>query len=93
MIEVTDDRLPANAGRWRLAAGGPADGVKPTCERTTADPDLLMPVVALGAAYLGGTRLSALAEAAVITEIRPGALAALSTAMWWDPAPWAPTSF
>ncbi len=93
VIEVTDDRLPANAGRWRLAAGGPADGVKPTCERTTADPDLLMPVVALGAAYLGGTRLSALAEAAVITEIRPGALAALSTAMWWDPAPWAPTSF
>ena len=52
-----------------------------------------MPVVALGAAYLGGTRLSALAEADVLTEIRPGALTALSTAMWWDPAPWAPTNF
>lgn len=93
VIEVTDSRLPQNAGRWRLAAGGPADGVKPTCERTTAEADLVMPVVALGAAYLGGTRLSALAEAGVITEVRPGALAALSTAMWWDPAPWAPSSF
>jgi predicted acetyltransferase len=93
VIEVADDRLPANAGRWRLTAGGPADGVKPSCERTTAEPDLVMPVVALGAAYLGGTRLRALAEAEVITEVRPGALAALSTAMWWDPAPWAPTSF
>lgn len=93
VIEVTDDRLPANAGRWRLAAGGPADGIKPSCERTTAEPDLLMPVVALGAAYLGGTRLGGLADAGVITEVRPGALAALSTAMWWDPAPWAPSSF
>jgi predicted acetyltransferase len=93
VIEVADDRLPANAGRWRLAAGGPADGVKPSCERTTAEPDLVMPVVALGAAYLGGTRLGGLADAGVITEVRPGALAALSTAMWWDPAPWAPSSF
>ena len=93
VIAVTDDRLPANAGRWRLPAGGPADGVKPSCERTTAEPDLVMPVVALGAAYLGGTRLGGLADAGVITEVRPGALAALSTAMWWDPAPWAPSSF
>jgi predicted acetyltransferase len=93
VIEVTDDRLPANAGRWRLQAGGPADGVKPTCERTTAEPDLLMPVVVLGAAYLGGTRLGSLADAGFVTEVRPGALMALSTAMWWDPAPWAPTSF
>jgi predicted acetyltransferase len=93
VIEVIDDRLPANAGRWRLTAGGRGDGVKPTCERTTAEPDLVMPVVALGAAYLGGTRLGGLAEAGVITEVRPGALAALSTALWWDPAPWAPTNF
>jgi predicted acetyltransferase len=93
VIEVIDERLPANAGRWRLTAGGRTDGVKPTCERTTAEPDLVMPVVTLGAAYLGGMRLGGLAEAGVITEVRPGALAALSTAMWWDPAPWAPTSF
>lgn len=93
VIDVIDERLPANNGRWRLEASGLGDDGKPTCERTTADPDLVLPVAALGAAYLGGTRLGALATAGQITELRPGAVAALSAAMWWDPAPWAPTSF
>jgi|HubBroStandDraft_1064217.scaffolds.fasta_scaffold05895_6 predicted acetyltransferase len=93
VIEVTDQQLPANAGRWRLQAGGRADEAKPSCERTTDEPDLAMPVAALGAAYLGGTRLGGLAAAGIITELSPGALAALSTAMWWDPAPWAATFF
>jgi predicted acetyltransferase len=93
VIEITDDWLPANAGRWRLVAGGPAGGTKPSCERTTAEPDLRMPVAALGAAYLGGTRLGGLATAGVIIQDRAGAVAELSTAMWWDPAPWAATHF
>jgi predicted acetyltransferase len=93
VIDVSDERLPANSGRWRLQAGGLADDAKPSCERTTAEPDLAMPVTALGAAYLGGTRLGGLAAAGHITELRPGAVAALSAAMWWDPAPWAPTHF
>lgn len=41
----------------------------------------------------GGTRLGGLTAAGEITELRPGAVAALSAAMWWDPAPWAPTIF
>lgn len=93
VIDVIDQRLPANNGRWRLEASGLGDDDKPTCERTTAEPDLVLPVAALGAAYLGGTRLGALATAGLITELRPGAVAALSAAMWWDPAPWCPTSF
>lgn len=93
VIEVTDDRLPANSGRWRLQAGGLGDHGKPVCERTTAEPDLVLPVSALGAAYLGGTRLGALSAAGQITELRPGTVAALSAAMWWDPAPWAATHF
>jgi predicted acetyltransferase len=93
VIEVTDDRLPANAGRWRLTAGGPGSQLKTSCERTTAPADLVMPIAALGAAYLGGTRLGALATVGIISEAKPGALTALSTAMWWDPAPWAATSF
>jgi hypothetical protein len=52
-----------------------------------------LPVQALGAAYLGGTRLGGLAAAGLAAETRPGALAALSTAMSWDPAPWCPTAF
>lgn len=93
IIEVIDDRIPANAGRWRLQAGGVLDPAKPTCEPAAADPDLTLPVSALGAAYLGDTRLGSLAQAGVIAEHRLGAVAALSAAMWWDPAPWTPTHF
>ena len=93
VIEVTDALLPANEGRWRLQAGGPGEGGKPACERTTAPADVVLPVSALGAAYLGGTRLGGLTAAGQITEQRPEAVADLSTAMWWDPAPWSPISF
>jgi predicted acetyltransferase len=93
VIEVTDPLLTANEGRWRLQAGGPGEGGKPACERTTAPADVVLPVSALGAAYLGGTRLGGLAAAGQISEQRTEALAELSTAMWWDPAPWSPMMF
>jgi predicted acetyltransferase len=99
VIEVTDDLFADNAGRWRLRAQGsvgPAGAAAPapaSCERTSAPADLALPVQALGAAYLGGTRLSALAGAGLVSEMRPGALAALSAAMSWDPAPWCTTGF
>jgi predicted acetyltransferase len=96
VIEVGDDLFAENAGRWRLRAPGPAAQAGPdvvTCERTSAPADLALPVRALGAAYLGGTRLSALAGAGLVAEIRPGSVAALSAAMSWDPAPWCPAGF
>jgi predicted acetyltransferase len=65
VIEVADELSPQNAGRWRLAAesGGAPAGCRATCERTTAPADVVLPVWAVGAAYLGGTRLSAMAKA------------------------------
>ena len=93
VIEVTDDLLPANAGRWRLQCPGPADGGTPSCERTGAAADIVLPVAALGAGYLGGTRLGALAAAGLVTERRDGAVARLSAAMYSDPAPWCPSMF
>lgn len=95
VIEVADELCPHNAGRWRLAATADAApaGFRATCERTTARADLVVPVQALGAAYLGGTRLGAIAEAGLVTESTPGSLAALSTALSWDPAPWCPMTF
>ena len=51
---------------------------------------MTLPVAALGAAYLGGTRLGSLAEAGLVTEARAGSLAVLSTAMSWEPAPLVP---
>src|SRR5262252_7557909 len=55
--------------------------------------DEVLPVRALGAAYLGGTRLKAMAKAGLVTDATPGSLAALSTAMSWEPAPWCPMIF
>jgi predicted acetyltransferase len=95
VIEVTDEVCPQNQGRWRLTAAttsAPA-GFSGTCERTTAPADLVLPVRALGAAYLGGTRLGSLAAAGLVTEVTPGSVAALSAAMSWDPAPWCPMIF
>ena len=93
VIEVTDELLPANAGRWRLQCPGPADGGTASCERTAAAADIVLPVAALGAGYLGGTRLGALAAAGLIAERTDGALARLSAAMYADPAPWCPLTF
>jgi predicted acetyltransferase len=91
VIEVADDLVDGNAGRWRLQAGGPASPAR--CERTNAAADIALPVQALGATYLGGTRLGELAGAGLATELRPGALAGFSAALSWDPAPWCPTIF
>ena len=95
VVEVADELCPQNEGRWRLTAAATSalSGFSGTCERTTAPADLVLPVQALGAAYLGGTRLGALAAAGLVTELTPGAVAALSTAMSWDPAPWCPMIF
>lgn len=92
VIEVADDLCPWNAGRWRLCAPAPG-AAKASCERTADPADLSLPVAALGAAYLGGTRLGALAGAGLVTQRRAGALTALSAAMSWDPAPWCPMIF
>jgi predicted acetyltransferase len=92
VLEVTDALLPANEGRWRLrATGDPRDDV--TCSRTDDPADVALDVRELGAAYLGGTRLGALAAAGLVTERRDGTLALLSAAMSWDPSPWCPAIF
>ena len=95
VIEVADQLCPQNTGRWRLAAetGATPAGCRATCEPTTAPADVVLPVLALGAAYLGGTGLGAMAKAGLVTEATPGSLAALSTAMSWEPAPWCPMTF
>lgn len=93
VLEVTDELLPANAGRWRLQCPEPADGTAVSCERTKAAADIELPVSALGAGYLGGIRLGALAAAGLVTEHKQGRLAMLSAAMYSDPAPWCPSIF
>ncbi len=97
VIEVRDEILPSNAGRWRLmtegGGNGAGAGLAASCVPATSAPDLTLDVTELGAAYLGGTRLSALADAGLVAELRPGAVRQLSAAMSWDPAPWCPLVF
>lgn len=74
VLELTDVRLPANAGRFRLEAGpggatyGSADGQAP---------DLTLDVRELAACYLGGTRAVELVAAGLVAEHTAGAAAAL----------------
>jgi predicted acetyltransferase len=65
VIEVTDPLLAGNTGRWRLT-GGPG---KAACERTGDPADFACTVTELGAAYLGGTSLAALAAAGRIRQL------------------------
>jgi predicted acetyltransferase len=91
VLEVSDELLAGNAGRWRLHAEGP--GADVSCDRTDRSADLALGIRELGAAYLGGTRLGTLAAAGLVHELRPGTLNRLSAAMTWDPAPWCPQLF
>jgi predicted acetyltransferase len=91
VIEVRDSLIRSNAGSWRLTAAGAGDAAS-CVPAAGAGSDVQLDVSALGAAYLGGTRLGALAGAGLVTG-RPDAIRQLSTAMSWDPAPWCPIIF
>jgi predicted acetyltransferase len=89
VLNVADAFCPWNEGRWRLTG----DGKGAVCERTRDAADLVLSVGELGAAYLGGTRLTALAGAGRVRELRRGALHEASKAFAGDPAPWLPHGF
>jgi predicted acetyltransferase len=85
VFDVADGFSTWNAGRYRLSGGG--------CERTDAAPDLALDVADLGAAYLGGTTLRALAAAGRVRELTPGAVARASAAFRGEVEPWCPETF
>lgn len=83
VIEVTDDLLPQNNGRFRLTA----DTERASCERTESGPDISLSVTELGGAYLGGRSLAEFAATGRVVEHTPGALAAATAAFGWPVAP------
>ncbi|MFD7547571.1 GNAT family N-acetyltransferase [Streptomyces sp. NPDC059578] len=89
VLDVADDFCPWNAGRWRLT--GDAKGA--TCRRTEEPAELRLSVRELGAAYLGGVGLRALAAGGRVEELRLGALDEAATAFGSDVAPWLPHGF
>jgi predicted acetyltransferase len=89
VFEVRDPFCPWNDGRWHVW-GHPAGAF---CDRTDRDPDLVLGIEALSAAYLGGTSLATLQAAGRVTEISPGAVTLASTAFFWPVTPWCPEEF
>lgn len=85
VLEIYDDRIPQNAGRWHLT--GDLDAA--FCKPTDAEPDVAMDVRELAAIYMGGTTLASLADAGRVTAYHGAAVARLSAAFSW---PWAPLS-
>lgn len=69
ILEVADPFCPWNEGRFRLSVDS---GGNAAVERVSSAPDLVLPVEALGATYLGGVRFTALAEVGRIVERTEG---------------------
>ena len=90
VLEVEDAFCPWNEGRWRLT--GDSGGASCERDRRSARSGAVRQRE-LGAAYLGGVSLTALARAGRVREVRPGALAAASAAFASDVAPWLPHGF
>jgi predicted acetyltransferase len=89
VIELTDPLLATNAGRWRLRG----DREQAVCERTESPADLAIDMETLGAIYLGGTPLSALAAAGRVSSGSDDSVRAVSVAFGWDVQPWCLTTF
>jgi predicted acetyltransferase len=83
VLEVVDDLLPQNHGRFRLR-GGP-EGAE--VSRTQDQPDVSLAVAQLGAVYLGGNSPAALRQAGLAGEHTPGALSRMAAAFAWDRLP------
>lgn len=77
VLQVEDELCPWNAGRWRLRVDGSGAA---EVTRTDADADLACSTTALGSAYLGSMRISTLAAAGRMRELRPGAVRAATVA-------------
>ncbi|MET8976158.1 GNAT family N-acetyltransferase [Streptomyces sp. NPDC004539] len=89
VLDVDDPFCPWNSGRWRLSG----DGAGARCERTGDAADLALSVRELGAVYLGGVSLGALAGAGRVRELRGGALGTAAVGFGGGVAPWLPHGF
>ena len=89
VLDIVDPEAPGGRLRFRLdvEAGGA------TCRPTDRSPDLTLNVSALGAAYLGGTRLRDAVVPTGADEHTEGALARADALLAIRDEPWCSTSF
>jgi len=91
VIEAVDDDGAATETRTRVALDAGPDGA--TCVATTRSPDLTVHGGALGAAYLGGTRLRDAVMSRGVDEHRAGALMEADALFQTADPPWCSTFF
>lgn len=96
VIQV-DDPMGFATGRFQVEAtddgtGNPG-GYPATCTPTSAGADLVVPIHALGSAYLGGMSWSRLAAAGWVDEHRPGGVARAAAMFSTPRAPWCAQTF
>jgi predicted acetyltransferase len=89
VLEVRDPGVAQGRQRVELEAG--REGA--TCRATDRSPDLTVDIAALGAAYLGGSRLRDAVLATGAEEHRPGALAEVDGLFRTSDDPWCSTFF
>lgn len=88
VVEVVDPFL-GRGGRFLLDAS--PDGA--SCTPTTESAEVTVPIAALGAAWLGGTSLAAVAAGGAIDEHASGAIDRLDALLSWHQIPWSHTDF
>ncbi len=89
-LEVRDELLTDNDGLYELTA----DHGEASCRRSTHGPaDVSLGVAALGSVLLGGVSFSRLADAGLVMERAPGAVARSDALFAVQPAPFSGTHF
>jgi predicted acetyltransferase len=89
VLDIADDAIDSNAGRWRLTV----DNGRGSASSTKATPDLELDITAFAAAYLGGFRFVDLAVAGRVRGCHPGALETADALFTPPRAPWNSTPF
>jgi predicted acetyltransferase len=89
VVDVADPFL-GRGGRFEIDSG---ESGQATCKPSRRSADLEMTIADLGAAYLGGVSLAALAAAGRVVEQRSGALARADQLFAHHPLPWCGTFF
>lgn len=89
VVDVFDDFCEWNSGRWKLTSKSSGH----TVDRSSEDPDLILDIGDLGAAYLGGNTFSQLARAGRLIESSPGGIARADELFHTDHKPWCPEIF
>ncbi|MFI7387811.1 GNAT family N-acetyltransferase [Streptomyces sp. NPDC049813] len=77
VLAVRDERVPANAGRFRLIASPDGFSYAPTAD----EPHLSFEARDLATVYMGATSVAALVRAGLVAEHRPDAAAMLDAAL------------